>query len=165
LGLTAALYFSPVRPTQVNEPQANAEELEEAATAHNHSQEPASAKVDAEIDSILVKMRAQEMPPMQAVLAIRAIADAHPKNVKANFTLGLMSIQTAQFEKAVARFDAVLKVDAQNAEALRLRAQSKLGLGDTTAAREDYLKALELAPSEEMKASVKNTLQQISNNK
>lgn len=170
LAISAGLYFAPVKPSNENATEVSTNE--QFSDNHNHeghdhaaeSNQQGGPPVDAQIDDILAKMRNQEMPPMQAVLAIRAIADEHPDNVKANFTLGLMSIQTAQFEKAVQRFDAVLQVDAQNAEAMRLRAQSYLGMGDTAAAIANYEQALENAPNEELKASVNEALTQIKSN-
>jgi len=164
IGLALALFFAPVKPSESDtstpaEPSAAASEAADHEHDHNHA-----ADVDAQIDTILQQMRAQELPPMQAVIAIRNIADEHPENVKANFTLGLMSIQTAQFDKAVQRFEAVLKADPQNPEAMRLMAQSHLGLGDTATARTFYQRAIENAPTEETKSSIQKELDPLSIN-
>jgi Flp pilus assembly protein TadD len=169
--LTLALFFSPVKSKPAETALANtAQETEEDHSDHNHSPkendqvDPSASAVDAQIDSLLMKMRNQELPPMQAVLAIRDIAEKHPKNLKANFTLGLMSIQTGQFEKAVERFKTVVEVDPQNSEAYRLMAQCFANLGNLKSAEENYLKAIEYA-AEQDKAGLKAELEKFNNNK
>lgn len=167
--LTLALFFSPVKSKPAETALVDtAQELEEDRGDHNHGTteqvDTTVAAVDAQIDSLLMKMRNQELPPMQAVLAIRNIADKHPKNLKANFTLGLMSMQTNQFEKAVERFKTVVEVDPQNSEAYRLMAQSYANLRDLKSAEENYLKAIEYA-AEQDKAGLKVELEKLNNNK
>ena len=142
LALLAFLYFSPVTP-QPEEPVAQTEEQ------HNHEHEVSTDQTpDEEVDQLLQQMQTGEIPPMQAVLKIRDIAEAHPENVKANITLGQMSMQTAQFEKAIGRFKVVVEQQPDNPLGYRLLAEAYLRHGDTTSAKGSFAKALQLADDE-----------------
>lgn len=141
IALLFGLIFAPKQPETVA--------VEDAAQDHQH--EGASAEgaqnpsADAEIDSVLAQMQRGSLPPMQGVLKIRSIAEAHPNNVKAQFTLGLMSLQTGQFVKAIERFDQVIALRPNYIEAYRLRGRAQLAASDTNAAAASFEKALSLA--------------------
>lgn len=115
---------------------------------------------DAEVEEALRAMQSGEMPPMQAVLRIREVAENHPGNVKANFTLGVLSIQSGQYDKAVGRFQTVLEQRPEDAQAWRMLAESQLYTGDTVTAKTSFDKALEYA-DEEMRATFENELPQL----
>jgi len=55
--------------------------------------------------------------PMRGITIIRDVAEKHPENTLASMTLGRMSIRTAQYEKAVQRFNNVINYKPKNAEA------------------------------------------------
>jgi tetratricopeptide (TPR) repeat protein len=74
--------------------------------------------------------------PMQGVQILLAITRQKPDDVPANMLLGRMSIQSAQFDKAVGRFEKVLKIEPENKEALYFLAQAYEGKGDKTKAIE-----------------------------
>jgi len=48
---------------------------------------------------------------------LKDVLNKDPKNVDAMTNLGYFAIQSGQFEKAVERFEGVLKIDPNNAEA------------------------------------------------
>lgn len=54
--------------------------------------------------------------PMAGIALLREVVQADPKNVEANKTLGLFSLQSRQFDKAIERFKTVieLKPDAES---------------------------------------------------
>ena len=68
--------------------------------------------------------------PMRGVQILRDITAKKPDDVPANMMLGRMSIQSGQFDKAVKRFETILKIDPQNKEAVYFMAQAYEGLGD-----------------------------------
>lgn len=138
VALVAGLVFA---PTQPEAPSAETEEQDHQHEAADHSH----GSPDAEVDSILAQMQRGTLPPMQGVLKIRSIAEAHPENVKAQFTLGLMSIQTGQFDKAVQRFDRVIELRPDDIQPYRLRGRAQLALKDTNAAVASFKKALSMA--------------------
>ncbi len=68
--------------------------------------------------------------PMRGVAILREITAAKPDDIPANMLLGRMSIQSGQFDKAVKRFETVLKQQADNSEATYFLAQAYEGLGN-----------------------------------
>lgn len=123
----------------------------EPATEPSNSTQPtktASGDPDAQVDEALRQLQSGELPPMQAVLKIREVAENNPENVKANYTLGTFSMQTGQFDKAVGRFKTVLEKQPDNGEVWRLLAEAQLKSGDTTQAKESFAKALKLVDEE-----------------
>ncbi len=68
--------------------------------------------------------------PMKGVAILRAITAEKPEDIPANMLLGRMSIQSGQFDKAVKRFETVLKVEPSNSEAMYFLAQAYEGLGN-----------------------------------
>ncbi len=74
--------------------------------------------------------------PMKGVQMLLAITREKPDDVPANLLLGRMSIQSGQFDKAVKRFETVLKTEPKNKEALYFLAQAYEGMGNKTKAIE-----------------------------
>lgn len=68
--------------------------------------------------------------PMKGVMMAREITEKKPDDIPANMLLGRMSIQSGQFEKAVKRFETVLKQEPDNKEALYFLAQAYEGTGN-----------------------------------
>lgn len=56
-------------------------------------------------------------PPMQGIGMLKSVEQKDPKNIKALINLGYFSIRSGQFEKAEARFNSVLEIDAEYEEA------------------------------------------------
>lgn len=52
--------------------------------------------------------------PMQGIFMLRDVADKNPTHVLAQHNLGILSMQTGQFEKAVKRFEKVLALKPEN---------------------------------------------------
>ena len=68
--------------------------------------------------------------PMRGVQILLGIIREKPDDIPANMLLGRMSIQSGQFDKAVARLETVLKLQPENKEALYFLAQAYEGKGD-----------------------------------
>ncbi len=153
LGLLALLYFAPVTPSSGG--------VQEEETSVEGETEQAELTPDQRVDDAIQKLESGEVPPMQSILKIRAVAEEFPDNVKANFTLGLMSIQTGQFEKAVNRFKSVLRVQPNNTDAMQFMASSQLRLGDTISAKENYSMALSLVKDSAQRATIQTELNNI----
>jgi tetratricopeptide (TPR) repeat protein len=68
--------------------------------------------------------------PMRGVQILLAIVKEKPGDIPANLLLGKMSVQSRQFDKAVGRFETVLKQEPENKEALYFLAQAYQGMGD-----------------------------------
>lgn len=74
--------------------------------------------------------------PMKGVMMLREIVKEKPDDIPANTLLGRMSIQSGQFDKAIGRFETVLKKEPENKEALYFMAQAYEGKGDKKTAIE-----------------------------
>lgn len=55
--------------------------------------------------------------PMQAIALLREVVAAEPENETALYNLGVLSIQSKQFERAVGRFEKVVTVNPKNLKA------------------------------------------------
>lgn len=74
--------------------------------------------------------------PMRGVQILRDITAQKPDDIPANMLLGRLSIQSGQLDKAIQRFETVLKADPKNKEAVYFMAQAYEGLGDKAKAIE-----------------------------
>jgi len=71
---------------------------------------------------------------MKGILQMRSLSEKYPENADLQWNMGLFSIQSGQYEKAVARFEKVITIDAQRLDAYMQLAMSYLVLQDTSAA-------------------------------
>lgn len=135
--------MSPVTPSvsEVSAPETTETSIEEGNKVETSP--------DDMVDEALRQLQSGEVPPMQGILKIREIAENYPGNVKANFTLGILSMQTGQYTKAVGRFETVIDTQPDYAEAWRMLAESQLKIGDTISAKQSFVKALSLTEDEE----------------
>ena len=71
---------------------------------------------------------------MKGILQMRSLSEKYPDNADLQWNMGLFSIQSGQYEKAVARFENVINIDAQRLDAYMQLAMSYIALQDTSAA-------------------------------
>jgi len=67
---------------------------------------------------------------MQGVQLLLGITREKPDNIPANVMLGRLAIQSGQFDKAVQRFETVLKLEPKNTEAMYFLAEAHKGKGN-----------------------------------
>ena len=119
LGLVLALYIytkstvRPKRPSIKNELSIT-EQIQEALSNIQDADNPQSQ--------------------MKGILQMRSLSEKYPENADLQWNMGLFSIQSGQYEKAVARFEKVINIDAQRLDAYMQLAISYLALQDTSAA-------------------------------
>lgn len=77
--------------------------------------------------------------PMQGITMIRSVLDKDPDNQLALFNLGLLSMQSGQYDKAVGRFERLMQLNPKDANSCMLLAQSLINLGK----QEEAIKKLE----------------------
>lgn len=68
--------------------------------------------------------------PMKGVNILRGITAEKPNDIPANLMLGRLSIQSGQYDKAIARYETVLQQEPANREALYFMAEAYRGKGD-----------------------------------
>jgi len=71
---------------------------------------------------------------MKGILQMRSLSEKYPENADLQWNMGLFSIQSGQYEKAVARFEKVINIDNQRLDAYVQLAMSYVELQDTSAA-------------------------------
>lgn len=76
--------------------------------------------------------------PMVGILKLRELAEENPNNLEAHYNLGLLSIQSGQFEKAVDRFKKVTELDPANVEGYFYLGVSYLEMGNDAKAKENF---------------------------
>ena len=118
LGLVLALYIytSSVRPKRpsIKKESSLTEQIQEALSNIQNAENPQSQ--------------------MKGILQMRSLSEKHPENADLQWNMGLFSIQSGQYEKAAARFEKVITIDAQRLDAYMQLAVSYLALQDTSAA-------------------------------
>jgi predicted Zn-dependent protease len=102
--------------------------------------------------------------PMEGIMMLREIDTAQPGNVKVNMVLGNFSIMSRQYDKALDRFQVVLKKDSLNLQARYLMAQSYLGLNDTTAAINTLEEGVTLVQDTAMQKRIRQDINNLKKN-
>ncbi|SKB71060.1 tetratricopeptide repeat protein [Daejeonella lutea] len=100
--------------------------------------------------------------PMQGIQLLLEVVKNDPKNLKANLNLGLFSMKSGQYEKAVERFKTVVSI-APSAEAWFYLASSYENMGMKSDAIAAYLKTKEIAADPNMSQFVDRKVNELSN--
>jgi len=100
--------------------------------------------------------------PMQGITLLLDVVKNDPKNLKANLNLGLFSMKSGQYEKAVERFKTVISI-APTAEAWFYLASSYENMGMKSEAIGAYLKTKEIAADPNMSQFVDRKVNELSN--
>ena len=97
-------------------------------------------KDNLELSMKLAETYVESPDPMEGIVMLREIADSIPNYVPAQMRLGRLSLQTGQYEKALDRFQQVLKQEPVNTEALYFLALANEGMGNI----EETIRLLEI---------------------
>jgi Tfp pilus assembly protein PilF len=81
--------------------------------------DPKTASLDEKVDEAVLIIQSAEGAPMRGIAMLREVLSEDPNHVKANYWMGEFSWVSGQFDKAVPRFEKVLEVDPDNAEAAK----------------------------------------------
>ena len=105
---------------------------------------------DAELYDVQAKVGLTYLPdqPMQAVLQLREVVENDPTNQLGLYNLGLLSIQSQQFDKAVERFESLVSSHPDHLEGQFYLAVSYFENGQREKARAQFerVKAMEADP-------------------
>ena len=91
---------------------------------------------------------------MQGVQLLLGITREKPDNVPANLMLGRLSIQSGQFDKAIQRFETVLKSEPEITEALYFLAEAYKGKGNKEKAIELFEKCKRIVDKPEFSRDI-----------
>lgn len=100
--------------------------------------------------------------PMQGIQLLLGVVKEDPKNIKANLNLGLFSMRSGQFDKAVNRFKTVLEQKNEDPETWFYLASSYENLGMKSEAITAYEKSKELAGNPELSNFVDQKVKELS---
>lgn len=144
--LAIGLYFAPVSP-------------EKGASTSVSAETPAGS-VD-KIDEAIAKVNSEN--PMEGIFMLRAILEKDPNNVKAIFAMGMLSVRSGQYEKAVVRFKKLLELEPNRAEAHKMLGDSYKALDDTEAAILSYQEFLKYSDDDKAKVEVDALIKELKN--
>ena len=102
--------------------------------------------------------------PMNGIMMLREVLEENPNNIRAHFQLGLLSVQSQQFDKALDRFNKVIELDDNNMEAYYFRAHTFASLGDFEKAKTDFEKVIDNTLDKELKSEANKFLTELNNN-
>ena len=101
--------------------------------------------------------------PMKGILMIRDLLKKYPDDVLVLYTLGRLSVQSGQFDKAVERLEKVVSIDDKNLNAHYLLAESFRELRNTPKAVEHYEICLNLSEDDGLNRQIENNLKALKN--
>lgn len=138
LGLVLALYvyISSVRPNRpsIKKELSITEQIQDALSNIQDADNPQSQ--------------------MKGILQMRSLTEKYPENADLQWNMGLFSIQSGQYEKAVARFEKVINIDAQRLDAYVQLAMSYVELKDTSAATNVLTSLIDMSEGDTKKNAV-----------
>jgi len=101
--------------------------------------------------------------PMQGIMVLREVLETNPDHEMALYNMGVLSMQSSQWDRAVERFSRLLKNHPGNARAHFYLGLSYIELGQKQLAKEHLLKVKELEEDPEVLANVDSYLSDIEN--
>ncbi|TRX58396.1 tetratricopeptide repeat protein [Fulvivirga sp. M361] len=99
--------------------------------------------------------------PMQGIMMLREILQQDPQNEQALFNLGVLSMQSGQYDKAVERFSNLAKLYPDNTQAQFFLGVSYLETGKKDKAKEQFLLVKSLDDDPAVQATVDSYLENI----
>ena len=101
---------------------------------------------------------------MQGVQLLLALVRENPNHVPANLMLGRMAVQSGQNDKAIGRFETVLKQDPNNTEALFFASEAYRAKGEKTKAIELLEKCKKIVNKPEFTRDIDDRIKSINKN-
>jgi cytochrome c-type biogenesis protein CcmH/NrfG len=98
---------------------------------------------------------------MKGIVMLREVLAEDPKNKEALFNLGMLSIQSGQFDKAVERFEELLAVDSTHLQGQLLLGVALLNSGDRVKAKAQFEKVKRMDDDPAVQAEVDSYLKDL----
>ncbi len=97
--------------------------------------------------------------PMQGITLLREVLAEDPENEAAIFNLGLLSITSGQYDRAIERFEQAIRVNPKNVESVFYLGYSHMEAGNKKEAIEQFEVALQMNPGSQMKVAIENYIE------
>ena len=139
----------------------------ESKTAFEKAVELAPEDLDIKVDLGVCMIEGASFlgtPPMQGIGILKGVEQQDPENIKALINLGYFSIKSGQYDKAQERFDQVLKIDPEFADAHLYLADLHEKQKDFTSAIKDLENYKSLIQDEVRIEEVNKYIEELSNN-
>ena len=101
--------------------------------------------------------------PMQGIMMLRDVVEKDPKNLKANMNLGVFAIKSGQFDKAIIRFNTIIKTIKETPEAYFYLGSAYESLGNKTEAINAYLNSKKLAANPTLSSFIDKKVAELKN--
>lgn len=101
--------------------------------------------------------------PMEGIQKIRQVAEKDSTNIFAQLMLGHGSVLSEQYDRAIGRFERVIKIQPANLEAILMLAEVFERKADKVSALSWYRKAVELVKNPELKSELQKRINELSN--
>lgn len=101
--------------------------------------------------------------PMQGIAMLREVVEKDPKNLKANMNLGVFAIRSGQFDKAIIRFNDIVKNIKETPEAYLYLASAYESLGKDNEAIDAYLSSKKIAANPTVTKYIDQRIAEIKN--
>jgi len=101
--------------------------------------------------------------PMQGIMMLREVVAENPEHENAQFNLGVLSMRSGQYEKAVERFQKVLAINPQRKEMYLMTGRAYMMAGNNTKAAENFEKLKKETADAALVAQANNYINQLSN--
>ncbi|GIV39813.1 MAG: hypothetical protein KatS3mg033_1613 [Thermonema sp.] len=132
---------------------------EQARALYREVLQQDSSLLDAKAKMAMTYITTSE--PMRGIQMLLSILQTNPDHELALYNLGLLSMQRGAYDKAVHRFEHLLEVNPQHAEAYLLLAESYLNLGKTAEAKAALQRALEQLKDPAAKAQIEQAIKEL----
>jgi outer membrane protein len=96
--------------------------------------------------------------PMQGVTMLREVLAEDPKNESALLNMGMLSIQSGQYERAVERLEELVKINPNHAQGQLLLGIAWMNTGDKERARQQFEKVKQMDKDPAVQATVDSYL-------
>jgi len=93
-----------------------------------------------DIEAKLAMTKVVTSNPMSGIMMLRKVLEEYPENKTALYSMGVLSMQSGQYDKAVERFEKLVSIDQANVQAAYYLAVSYFEIGNRVLAREWFVK-------------------------
>ena len=137
--------------------------ITESMGAYDKAIELNPRDLDAKADQAANIMDLGQGPPMKAVGMLRDILQTDSNNRKALLYLGIFSVRSAQFDKAIKRFQRLTELDPADAEYHRYLGDTYIKSGNNELGIKELEKYRDLIKDPEAKAEVEKMIKDLKN--
>jgi cytochrome c-type biogenesis protein CcmH/NrfG len=99
--------------------------------------------------------------PMQGIRMLREVLAEDPKNEQALFNMGMLSIQSGQYDRAIERLEQLIQVNPKHIQGQLLLGVAYVNKGDRSKARQQFEKVKKLDNDPSVQATADSYLKDL----